>query len=165
MAGSRGPHAETVIPPNPNAIVTAHRQRTSVERSVPAMAAVTGTLPPAPAEPTLAGHHFRSGGPLTADVGLTKTTRSASPQKPSRSLRLSGRVAQETILAEPVAPEYLAMVARYLDSAGHEIVAYNVASVNDDPAVAPSRVRHAPNTVGNFCFEVTLGYRRVERGR
>jgi len=21
------------------------------------------------------------------------------------------------------------------------------------------------NTVGNFCFEVTLGYRRVERGR
>jgi hypothetical protein len=24
---------------------------------------------------------------------------------------------------------------------------------------------YAPNTVGNFCFEVTLGYRRVERGR
>jgi hypothetical protein len=24
---------------------------------------------------------------------------------------------------------------------------------------------HAPNTVGNFCFEVTLGYRRVERGQ
>ncbi len=24
---------------------------------------------------------------------------------------------------------------------------------------------HAPNTVGNFCFEVTLGYRRLERGR
>ena len=24
---------------------------------------------------------------------------------------------------------------------------------------------HAPNTIGNFCFEVTLGYRRVERGR
>src|SRR5262249_54226246 len=24
---------------------------------------------------------------------------------------------------------------------------------------------HAPNAVGNFCFEVTLGYRRVERGR
>jgi len=87
------------------------------------MAAVTGTLPSAPAEPTLAGHRFRSGGPLTGDVGLTTTTRSASPQNSSRSLRLSGRVAQETILAEPVAPEYLAMVARYLDSAGHEIVA------------------------------------------
>ena len=24
---------------------------------------------------------------------------------------------------------------------------------------------HAPNTKGNFCFEATLGYRRVERGR
>jgi hypothetical protein len=24
---------------------------------------------------------------------------------------------------------------------------------------------HAPNTKGNFCFEVTLGYRRLERGR
>ena len=23
---------------------------------------------------------------------------------------------------------------------------------------------HAPNARGNFCFEVTLGYRRVERG-
>ena len=30
----------------------------------------------------------------------------------------------------------------------------------------PTRTRHhAPNTVGNFCFEVTLGYRRLERGR
>ena len=30
----------------------------------------------------------------------------------------------------------------------------------------PSGARtHAPNTVGNFCFEVTLGYRRLERGR
>jgi hypothetical protein len=27
------------------------------------------------------------------------------------------------------------------------------------------RSHHAPNTVGNFCFEVTLGYRRLERGR
>jgi hypothetical protein len=27
------------------------------------------------------------------------------------------------------------------------------------------RGRHAPNARGNFCFEVTLGYRRVERGR
>jgi hypothetical protein len=24
---------------------------------------------------------------------------------------------------------------------------------------------HAPNAKGNFCFEVTLGYRRLERGR
>jgi 5,10-methylenetetrahydromethanopterin reductase len=35
------------------------------------------------------------------------------------------------------------MVARHVDSAGHEIVAYNVASADDDPAVARSRVRNA----------------------
>ena len=92
MAGSRGPHAETVIPPSPNAVVTVHRQRTSVGRPVPAMAAVTGTLPPAPAEPTLAGHGFRSGGPLTEDVGLTTTTRSASLQNlPDHSGCRAGR--------------------------------------------------------------------------
>jgi hypothetical protein len=34
------------------------------------------------------------------------------------------------------------------------------------PADLPTiRLRHAPNTVGNFCFEVTLGYRRLERPR
>jgi hypothetical protein len=27
------------------------------------------------------------------------------------------------------------------------------------------RHRHAPNAKGNFCFEATLGYRRLERGR
>jgi hypothetical protein len=31
--------------------------------------------------------------------------------------------------------------------------------------VSEQRRTHAPNTVGNFCFEVTLGYRRLERGR
>jgi len=25
--------------------------------------------------------------------------------------------------------------------------------------------KHAPNAKGNFCFEATLGYRRLERGR
>jgi len=39
MAGSRGPHAEMVTPPSPNAAVTAHRQPASVER--PAVTAVT----------------------------------------------------------------------------------------------------------------------------
>jgi hypothetical protein len=31
--------------------------------------------------------------------------------------------------------------------------------------VSEQRRKHAPNAKGNFCFEVTLGYRRVERGR
>ena len=32
-------------------------------------------------------------------------------------------------------------------------------------AVCPVGRVHAPNTVGNFCFDVTLGYRRLEPGR
>ena len=39
MAGSRGPHAETVIPPSPNAAVTVHRQRASAGR--PSVTAVS----------------------------------------------------------------------------------------------------------------------------
>ena len=31
--------------------------------------------------------------------------------------------------------------------------------------VRQDRGSYAPNAVGNFCFEVTLGYRRLERGR
>jgi hypothetical protein len=31
--------------------------------------------------------------------------------------------------------------------------------------VREQRRNHAPNAMGNFCFEVTLGYRRLERGR
>jgi 5,10-methylenetetrahydromethanopterin reductase len=65
-----------------------------------------------------------------------------------RSLRLSGRVAQGTILAEPVTPEYLAMVINQVAATDHEIVAYNIASVDDDPAIARSRVRDALAVVG-----------------
>ncbi len=31
--------------------------------------------------------------------------------------------------------------------------------------VTAGGIGHTPNTKGNFCFEVTLGYRRLERGR
>jgi 5,10-methylenetetrahydromethanopterin reductase len=65
-----------------------------------------------------------------------------------KSLRLSGQVAQGTVLAEPVTPEYLSTVVEQIDSADHEIVAYNFASVDDDPAVARSRVRKALAVVG-----------------
>jgi 5,10-methylenetetrahydromethanopterin reductase len=65
-----------------------------------------------------------------------------------KSLRLSGRVAQGTVLAEPVTPEYLAAVVGEINSLDHEIVAYNFASVDDDPAVARSRVRGALAVVG-----------------
>jgi 5,10-methylenetetrahydromethanopterin reductase len=65
-----------------------------------------------------------------------------------KSLRLSGRVAQGTILAEPVTPEYLAVARQQIAADDHEIVAYNLASVDDDPAVARSRVRGALAVVG-----------------
>ena len=65
-----------------------------------------------------------------------------------KSLRLSGEVAQGTILAEPVTPEYLAMVTGQIACADHEIAAYNIASVDDDPAIARSRVRQALAVVG-----------------
>jgi 5,10-methylenetetrahydromethanopterin reductase len=65
-----------------------------------------------------------------------------------KSLRLSGQVAQGTVLAEPVTPEYLSTVVEQINSADHEIVAYNFASVDDDPAVARSRVRNAVAVVG-----------------
>jgi hypothetical protein len=31
--------------------------------------------------------------------------------------------------------------------------------------IRKQRGQHAPNANGNFCFDVTLGYRRLERGR
>jgi hypothetical protein len=31
--------------------------------------------------------------------------------------------------------------------------------------VAEQGTDHAPNAMGNFCFDVTLGYRRLERPR
>jgi alkanesulfonate monooxygenase SsuD/methylene tetrahydromethanopterin reductase-like flavin-dependent oxidoreductase (luciferase family) len=65
-----------------------------------------------------------------------------------RSLRLSGQIAQGTILAEPVTPEYLSAAAEQINSAGHQIVAYNFASVDDDPALARRRVRHALAVAG-----------------
>lgn len=65
-----------------------------------------------------------------------------------KSLQLSGRVAQGTILAEPVTPEYLAMAVKQVCSAGHDFVAYNVASVDDDPAEAQAQARAALAVVG-----------------
>lgn len=65
-----------------------------------------------------------------------------------RSLALSGRVAQGTVLAEPVTPEYVSMVTKQVAAVDHQIVAFNIASVDDDPAVARSRARDALAVVG-----------------
>jgi 5,10-methylenetetrahydromethanopterin reductase len=68
------------------------------------------------------------------------------------SLRCAGEVAQGTVLAEPVAPEYLAFALTHIGAASgaaeHEIIAYNLADVDADPQVARGRVRGALAVVG-----------------
>ena len=66
-----------------------------------------------------------------------------------RSLEVSGRVADGTVLAEPVTPEYLAAVLRQVAaSRPHRVVAYNVAAVHPDASVARDLARGALSWVG-----------------
>jgi 5,10-methylenetetrahydromethanopterin reductase len=76
-----------------------------------------------------------------------------------RSLELSGRFADGTVLAEPVTPEYLAEAGARVavGRAGadltrvaprHRLVAYNLAAVADDPAAARDQVRPALQWLG-----------------
>jgi 5,10-methylenetetrahydromethanopterin reductase len=66
-----------------------------------------------------------------------------------RSLRLSGAVAEGTVLAEPVTPEYLAFARERIAADGHPIVAYNIASVDDSAAAARDLARGALAVVGD----------------
>lgn len=64
-----------------------------------------------------------------------------------KSLELSGRVADGTILAEPVTPEYVqAALAR--TGPDHHIVAFNAGSVDDDEQVALAAVRPGLAAIG-----------------
>jgi 5,10-methylenetetrahydromethanopterin reductase len=66
-----------------------------------------------------------------------------------KSLALAGRSADGTILAEPVTPEYLAAALEHIAAAGpHQLVAYNVATVDDDESVARERARPALEWIG-----------------
>ncbi len=66
-----------------------------------------------------------------------------------RSLALAGRVADGSILAEPVTPEYLAAVQEQVASSGsHLLVAYNLAAVDDDPLAARRVVRRGLQWIG-----------------
>ncbi len=70
-------------------------------------------------------------------------------------------------------------VQKFFDSVDHDLMVKAVEANTDQKWVVlygrhggrtgprnPAGVSdHAPNTKGNFCFEVTLGYRRLERGR
>ncbi|MDN4641811.1 LLM class flavin-dependent oxidoreductase [Agreia sp. PsM10] len=66
-----------------------------------------------------------------------------------KSLAVSGRSADGTILAEPVTPEYLAAALGHIDAVGpHSVVVYNVASVDDDLSVARELARPALEWIG-----------------
>jgi 5,10-methylenetetrahydromethanopterin reductase len=65
-----------------------------------------------------------------------------------RSLRLSGMVAEGTVLAEPVTPEYLAFARERIGAEGHRIVAYNLAAVGESLDSARALVRGALAVVG-----------------
>jgi 5,10-methylenetetrahydromethanopterin reductase len=74
-----------------------------------------------------------------------------------RSLAVSGRVADGTVLAEPVTPEYVATALAQIDAPGaHRIVAYNVGVVHPDAGVARDVARTALAAVGEPDWRVHI---------
>ena len=66
-----------------------------------------------------------------------------------RSLAVSGRLADGTILAEPTTPEYArAALARIDATRPHRLVGYNVAAVHPDASVAVDAVRAGLEWIG-----------------
>ncbi len=67
-----------------------------------------------------------------------------------RSLAVAGAVADGTVLAEPVTPEYVrAALADAAPRARHRVVAYNAAAVADDDGTALAAVRPGLEWVGD----------------
>ena len=74
-----------------------------------------------------------------------------------RSLAVAGRCADGTILAEPVTPEYVAEALRHIaPTREHRIVAYCVAAVDDDAAVARAAARPALEWIGDPDWDVHI---------
>jgi alkanesulfonate monooxygenase SsuD/methylene tetrahydromethanopterin reductase-like flavin-dependent oxidoreductase (luciferase family) len=67
-----------------------------------------------------------------------------------KSLALSGRLADGTLLAEPVTPEYLAVVREQVgrDRADHKLAAYNIAAVDDSANAARNLARQSLEWIG-----------------
>ncbi|MFD7656976.1 LLM class flavin-dependent oxidoreductase [Actinosynnema sp. NPDC059797] len=66
-----------------------------------------------------------------------------------RSLALSGRVADGTVLAEPTTPEYVRTALGQIGAPGpHRLVGYNAAAVDPDRAVAVEAVRDGLAWIG-----------------
>ncbi len=66
-----------------------------------------------------------------------------------RSLEVSGRIADGTILAEPTTPEYARAALERIGAEGsHRLVAYNIAAVADDAAAALNAARPGLQWIG-----------------
>lgn len=66
-----------------------------------------------------------------------------------KSLAVAGRVADGTVLAEPVTPEYVhAALAQVAPAGRHVVVAYNIASVDDDETRAIDSARPGLEWIG-----------------
>ncbi len=66
-----------------------------------------------------------------------------------RSLAMSGRVADGTVLAEPCTPEYVRAAVEQIAATGpHRLVTYNVGSVQDDEGAALREARPALAWIG-----------------
>ncbi|MEV0949717.1 LLM class flavin-dependent oxidoreductase [Promicromonospora sp. NPDC050249] len=66
-----------------------------------------------------------------------------------RSLATSGQVADGTVLAEPVTPEYTVAAREQISAQGaHRVVAYNLAAVDQDPDVAIATARPGLEWIG-----------------
>ncbi len=67
-----------------------------------------------------------------------------------RSLAVSGRAADGTVLAEPAAPEYIRAAREQIgDAPGHRVVAYNVAAVGPDAAASRDLARTGLEWIGD----------------
>ncbi|GAA2606148.1 LLM class flavin-dependent oxidoreductase [Streptomyces roseoviolaceus] len=87
-------------------------------------------------------HLHETATPVTAPVVL------AGVRGP-KSLAVSGDVADGTVLAEPVTPAYVREALKHIaPTRPHRLVAYNVAAIDEDPAVALTAVRPALEVVG-----------------
>ncbi|WP_325052710.1 LLM class flavin-dependent oxidoreductase [Streptomyces triticirhizae] len=91
-------------------------------------------------------------------VRLDAVELAAPPERPPlvlggvrgpRSLAVSGRVADGTLLAEPASAEYLAVAREQIAAEGdHLLVAYTVAALDEDPGVARDHARDGLKMVG-----------------
>lgn len=74
-----------------------------------------------------------------------------------RTMAVAGRLADGTVLAEPVTPEYARVAAEQAGAPpGHRVVAYNLACVDDDVDAARLRVRPGLQWVGEPDFGVQI---------